>query len=59
MAKFILYKDKAGEYRWTLWSDKNNKRVADSAEGYVAKAGAINGINWVKSNSKADIEDRT
>lgn len=58
MAKFILYKDKAGEFRWTLWSDKNNKRVADSAEGYVSKSGALSGIEWVKSNWKADIEDK-
>jgi len=59
MAKFILYKDVAGKFRWRLWSDKNSKTVADSAEGYESKAGAINGINWVKNNSNANIEYRT
>lgn len=59
MAKFILYKDVAGEFRWRLWSDDNNKTVADSAEGYSSKEGAKNGIAWVKANAKADIADKT
>lgn len=37
--KFIIYKDRKGEYRWTLES-RNGKKIADSAEGYKTKAHA-------------------
>jgi uncharacterized protein YegP (UPF0339 family) len=58
-ATFELYKDKAGEYRWRL-RHQNGNIIADSGEGYVAKSGAINGIESVKNNaSDARIEDHT
>lgn len=44
---FQIYKDRIGEYRWRLWA-ANNKIIADSAEGYTAKAGAEHGIQLVK-----------
>jgi uncharacterized protein YegP (UPF0339 family) len=50
-AKFELYKDKAGEYRWRL-RHQNGNIIADSGEGYKTKANAINGINSVKENVK-------
>jgi uncharacterized protein len=31
--KFIVYKDSAGEWRWTLRA-RNGRKVADGAEGY-------------------------
>jgi uncharacterized protein YegP (UPF0339 family) len=36
---FYVYKDRAGEYRWTLVAG-NNEKVADSAEGYETRSGA-------------------
>jgi len=49
-AKFELYKDKAGEFRWRL-RHTNGNIIADSGEGYKTKANAINGINSVKENA--------
>lgn len=31
--KFLIYRDAAGEFRWTL-KTRNNKKIADSSEGY-------------------------
>jgi uncharacterized protein len=38
--KFVLYKDRNGEWRWSLRA-KNGKLIADSGEGYTAKRNAI------------------
>jgi len=35
--KFVLYKDKKGEFRWRL-SAGNGQVIADSGEGYTRKA---------------------
>jgi uncharacterized protein YegP (UPF0339 family) len=57
-AKFNLYKDKAGEFRWKLISS-NGLEIACSGEGYKAKANAVNGIEAVKKDApKAAIEDK-
>ena len=58
-AKFILYKDKKGEFRWRL-RHENGNIIADSGEGYVNKDGALNGIQSVRENApSAIIEDTT
>lgn len=49
MIRFVLYKDDAEEYRWRLVA-ANNEPIA-WGEGYTYKQGAINAINWVKSNA--------
>ena len=49
---FNLYKDEAGEWRWRLIAS-NGKIVADSAEGYTAKAKAQAGIESVKEGAAA------
>lgn len=38
--KFKVYKDKKGEWRWSLIA-RNGKKVADSAEGYKRKSAAF------------------
>ncbi len=59
MAKFQLFKDKKGEYRWRLRAD-NNEIIADSAEGYVNKSDCKHGIDLVKRLSPgAEVVDRT
>jgi uncharacterized protein YegP (UPF0339 family) len=56
MAKFEIFKDKKGQFRW-LWLANNNQVIA-SGEGYTSKASCKNGIGSVKKNSpKASIED--
>ena len=47
--KFELYTDKAGEYRFRLKA--GNGQVIATSEGYSSKAGALNGIESVKTNA--------
>jgi uncharacterized protein len=58
-ATYELYVDKKGEFRWRL-RHQNGNVIADSGEGYVTKASALNGINSVMENAPAaPIEDQT
>lgn len=57
-AKFELYNDRAGEYRFRLKAA--NGEVIAVSEGYVSKAGALNGIESVRRNAPvAPTEDLT
>lgn len=47
MAKFHLYTDKKGEYRWRLRS-RNSKIIADSGEGYTERAHCEHGIDLLR-----------
>lgn len=59
MAKFELYKDARGEYRWRLKS-ANGQTIATGGEGYTSKAGAQNGINAVKRDAPdATVDDQS
>ena len=51
--KFEMYQDKAGEYRFRLKA-RNGEIIAVS-EGYIARAGCLNGIESVQKNA-ADAE---
>lgn len=51
--KVQVYKDKKGEWRWTLFAG-NNKAIADSAEGYLARADAINGLELATGGTIRD-----
>ena len=48
MGTFVIYRDRAGEYRWYL-AAANNRKIADSAEGYGSQADCEHGIKLVKS----------
>jgi uncharacterized protein YegP (UPF0339 family) len=57
-AKFEVYKDKKGEFRWKLRA-ANGQEFACSGEGYTSKENAKSGIEAVKKNAPtAIIEDR-
>ena len=59
MAKFQIFQDRSGEYRWRLRAN-NNEIIADSAEGYVAKRDCEHGLELVKTLApSAEIEDQT
>jgi uncharacterized protein YegP (UPF0339 family) len=59
MAKFQIYTDAKGEYRWRFRAN-NNKIVADSAEGYVNKSDCKDGIEIVKNQAAtATLDDET
>jgi hypothetical protein len=52
MAKFEVYQDARDEYRFRLKAGNGQKILA--SEGYKAKAGCMNGIESVKTNSQDD-----
>jgi len=57
-AKFELYKDARGEFRWRLVAS-NGQMIANSGEGYKSKDSAKSGIESVKKNAaSAAIEDK-
>jgi len=56
-AKYQVYKDMAGKYRFRLRA-ANNKIVAVS-EAYESKAGCMNGVRSVQSNCNSHVEDQT
>jgi len=49
MAKFEVYKDKAGEYRFRLKA--GNGQVIAVSEGYKSKTSCMNGIESIKKNA--------
>lgn len=49
---FVLYRDIASQWRWTLYA-ANGKKIADSGEGYWNKADAQHGINLVKGTTQS------
>lgn len=54
--KFEMYEDKAGEFRFRLKA--RNGEIIGTSEGYVAKAGCLNGIESVMKNAaEAEIEE--
>jgi len=58
-ARFEIYKDKIGEFRWRL-THMNGHIIANSGEGYTTKVNAMGGINSVKENvPNSTVEDRT
>jgi uncharacterized protein YegP (UPF0339 family) len=58
-AKFEIYKDKSGGFRWRL-IHTNGNIIADSGQGYKAKEDALKGIGSLKENVPgAIVEDKT
>ena len=53
---FLLYRDTQGYYRWTLFA-ANNKKIANSGEGYFNKADCLSAINLVKGSSSAPVKE--
>lgn len=49
---FKIYRDTASYWRWTLYSG-NNRKIADSGEGYQNKSDCLGGIDLVKSTNAA------
>lgn len=58
MAKFEVYKDGSGEFRFRLKA--NNGQVIAVGEGYKTRAGVMNGIASIKKNAAgASVDDTT
>ncbi|QVL29815.1 DUF1508 domain-containing protein [Telmatocola sphagniphila] len=57
MAKFEVYKDKAGEFRWRFVAT-NGRIIAVSSEGYKSKNHCTHGIDLILTEGKkAPVED--
>jgi uncharacterized protein YegP (UPF0339 family) len=57
-AKFEVYKDKKGQFRFRLKAANN--QVIATGEAYTKKASCMNGIESIKKNApKAEIVDLT
>ncbi len=48
--KFQMYMDKAGDWRWRFIAP-NNKKMADSGEGYKSESSCMNSIEVVRRES--------
>jgi len=46
-AVFIVYQDRAGGFRWTMFAG-NNLKIADSGEAYTTRSGAREAAERVK-----------
>ncbi|WP_432944599.1 YegP family protein [Kribbella sp. CA-253562] len=56
--KFELYEDKSGGFRFRLKA--GNGEVIATSESYQTKAGALNGIESIKTNAPgANVDDQT
>jgi uncharacterized protein YegP (UPF0339 family) len=53
---YVMYKDKAGYWRWRLFAANRSDILADSGEGYVNKADCEHGISLVKSSANAPVQ---
>jgi uncharacterized protein YegP (UPF0339 family) len=54
---FVIYKDTANYWRWTLYA-ANHRKIADSAESYYNKADCLAGIELVKRSGSAPTYER-
>ena len=55
---FVMYKDKAGQFRWRFKA-ANGKIIAASSESYLKKADCQHGIDLVKGSASAPVHDET
>jgi uncharacterized protein len=55
--RYVVYKDHAGQWRWTLFS-ANNRKIADSGESYYNKQDCLSAINLVKGSSNAPVYEQ-
>lgn len=51
---YHLYTDAQGYWRWTLYA-ANNRKIANSGEGYFNKADCISAINLVKGSASTPV----
>jgi uncharacterized protein YegP (UPF0339 family) len=55
--KYVMYKDRNFQWRWALFA-ANNKRIADSGEGYHNKQDCRAAIDLVKGSSQAPVHEQ-
>jgi len=53
---YYIYKDAGGQWRWYLEA-ANNRKIANSGEGYHNKDDCLAAIQLVKSSSAAPVRE--
>lgn len=53
---FHLYRDANNQWRWTLFA-ANNRKIANSGEGYLNKADCVHAINLVAASDGCPIRE--
>lgn len=53
---YHLYKDTAGQWRWTLYA-ANYRKIANSGEGYFNKVDCLAAINLVKGSGNVPVRE--
>lgn len=53
---YYVYRDAQLQWRWYLTA-ANNKKIANSGEGYVNKADCLAAINLVKGSGSAPVKE--
>jgi len=53
---YYVYKDANGHWRWYLLA-ANNRKIANSGEGYWNKADCLSAIDLVKNSKSAPVYD--
>ena len=53
---YKMYEDNSRQWRWTIYA-ANNKKIADSGEGYWNKADCRSAIDLVKSSYNAPVRE--
>ncbi|MFI4934198.1 MAG: YegP family protein [Caulobacterales bacterium] len=52
---YYVYLDVQGQWRWTLYA-ANNRKIANSGEGYFNKADCIHGLNLTADSAGVPIK---
>ncbi len=55
---YWLYKDANGYWRWTLYAG-NNRKIANSGEGYHNRSDCLSAIELVKRSSSAPVREQS
>lgn len=55
--RYLIYKDVQGHWRWTLFA-ANNRKIANSGEGYHNKQDCLNAINLVKGTHSTPVYEQ-
>ena len=53
---YYIYQDRQGHWRWNLQA-ANNRKIADSGEGYYNRQDCIAAIGLVKSSGSAPVKE--
>ena len=54
-AKYKVYKDDKGEWRWTYYAN-NGEAIAVSGEGYNRKVDCLHGVTLIKASKDDEVE---